>query len=263
VTAARWLTVAARFRGPSQSANGGYFAGLVAAHARDVVRVRLLRPPPLEVPLHVVELGDGVLEVRDHAVPNSAAGSERATEATASRDVIARATPAALDLVVPRPVPYMVAVAASRRFSGFKHHPFPSCFVCGTERARRDGLRLFPTAVGTDLGNVEGLVAGPWMPDETEAGRDADKVAVPIMYAALDCPGGFAVMSPGRPMLLAEMTAHVDRCARIGEPCVAVGWPIGREGRKAWAGSAVFGEDGSICARASALWIEPRAGSMP
>ena len=42
------LTIAARFCGPPTSANGGYFAGRVAMLAARTVRVRLLKPPPLE-----------------------------------------------------------------------------------------------------------------------------------------------------------------------------------------------------------------------
>ena len=36
------------------------------------------------------------------------------------------------------------AVAASATYPGFSAHPFPTCFVCGPERAEGDGLRLFP-----------------------------------------------------------------------------------------------------------------------
>ena len=36
---------------------------------------------------------------------------------------------------------YFAAVEASRRYAGFKHHRFPTCFVCGTQRSRGDGMR--------------------------------------------------------------------------------------------------------------------------
>jgi hypothetical protein len=50
------VIVARRFCGPSASSNGGYFAGLVAAHASHTLAVRLLRPPPLETELTVLDL---------------------------------------------------------------------------------------------------------------------------------------------------------------------------------------------------------------
>jgi hypothetical protein len=57
------LTVAARFCGPAASANGGYFAGLVATLAPQTVTVRLLKPPPLNTPFTVSELEGGGLSV--------------------------------------------------------------------------------------------------------------------------------------------------------------------------------------------------------
>ena len=52
--------------------------------------------------------------------------------------------------------------------------------------------------------------------------------------------------------------AHVDRCVHIDEPCIVVGWRIGVSGRKYEVGTALFDYDGDLCARARALWIEPR-----
>ena len=57
------LTIGFRFRGPEASANGGYFAGSVAARAGRTVTVRLLEPPPLDTPMQVIERPDGGLEV--------------------------------------------------------------------------------------------------------------------------------------------------------------------------------------------------------
>jgi hypothetical protein len=78
------------------------------------------------------------------------------------------------------------------------------------------------------------------------------------MSAALDCPGYFAVIPGERVMLLAQFTAQTERLARVGEPCTVIGWSIGSNGRKHEAGTALFGEDGELCARARAIWIEPR-----
>ena len=58
------VTIERRFCGPPSSANGGYFSGVTAAVAGASVAVRLLRPPPLDVPLEVLERGEGVVELR-------------------------------------------------------------------------------------------------------------------------------------------------------------------------------------------------------
>ena len=57
-------------------------------------------------------------------------------------------------------------------------------------------------------------------------------------------------------MVLGEMHAHVDRRVHVGESCTVIGWKIGVEGRKHYAGTAIFDQDGELCARARATWIE-------
>jgi len=229
------LVIAGRFRGPERSANGGYFAGCVAALAGRTVTVRLLTPPPLEMPLEMVELADGGLAVMS--------GAERVGEAA----------PATLTLDIPKPPSYFEAVEASRRYAGFAHHRFPSCFVCGTGRPRGDGMRIFAGPIAE-----RGLVAAPWVPDPS-LDRGDGKVRPEFMSAALDCPGFYAASPHDRMMLLGEITVHVDRLVHVGEPCTVIGWELQASGRKHAAGTAVFAEDGEVCGRARALWIEPRA----
>lgn len=229
------LSVATRFRGPPESANGGYFAGLVAALAPRTVNVRLLKPPPLNVGLAVSVLEDGGLRVLRGEEP------------------IGEAHPATLTLVAPPAPDYLEAVEASRRYAGFRHHPFPGCFVCGTQRARGDGLRIFAGPLAE-----RGMVAAPWVPDASLDAGDG-KVRPEFMSAALDCPGYFAVAPDERTMLLAEFNAHVDRRVHIGESCTLIGLRLGGGDRKWEAGTAVFDGKGELCGRARALWIEPRA----
>jgi hypothetical protein len=38
-----------------------------------------------------------------------------------------------------------------------------------------------------------------------------------------------------------------------------VGWPLGEDGRKLHAGTALFGTDGTVLAVARQVWILPRA----
>src|SRR6516165_1332466 len=229
------LTIATRFRGPPESANGGYFAGLVATLAARTVTVRLLKPPPLDTPLTVSPLEDGGLHVLH------------------GEQLIGEAHPAALVLPAPQVPEYLAAVEASRHYAGFRHHRFPTCFVCGTQRARGDGLRIFAGPLPE-----RGVVAAPCVPDAS-LDRGDGKVRPEFMSAALDCPGYYAVAPDDRMMLLAEFTAHADRLVHVGESCTLVGWRVGASGRKHEAGTAIYDGKGELCGKARALWIEPRA----
>jgi hypothetical protein len=232
------LTIAPRFCGPPGAANGGYVAGLLARQASETVRVRLQRPVPLSAPLRVAARDGGRLELLHDAT------------------VVATAEPAALELEVPHPPDYLAAIEASRRYIGFSWHPAPRCFVCGPERARGDGLRIFAGACAHGT-----MVAAPWVPD-VALGLADGKVRPEFMWAALDCPGGFAAGAEGQTLVLGEYTAHVDRRVHVDEPCVVIGWRISAGGRKHQVGTALFDEDGDLCARAHAVWLEPRPGAM-
>jgi hypothetical protein len=231
-----YLTVAPRYCGPPGSANGGYAAGLFAQHASTTVSVRLARPVPLGAALQVAARDGGRLELLHDA------------------ELIASAEPATLSLEVPRPPDYYTAIEASRHYIGFHGHAFPGCFVCGPERARGDGMRVF---AGPCV-QSPGLVAAPWVPD-VALGLGDGKVRPEFMWAALDCPGYFAARSDGVAMLLGEFTAHVDRRVHVDEPCVVIGWRLAVKGRKYEVGTALFDHGGGLCAQARATWIEPRS----
>jgi hypothetical protein len=233
------LTIARQFSGPPNSANGGYFAGRVAALAAETVAVRLLQPPPLETELTITEAEPGAFEIRHQTLLVGAA----------------KASP--LKLQPKAPPSYLEAVEASRRYAGFAAHRFPTCFVCGPQRRRGDGMRVFAGPIPE-----RGIVAGPWVPDAA-LDRGDGKVRPEFMSAALDCPGYFAVCADDRMMLLAELTVHVDRLVHIDESCTVIGWPLESSGRKHQAGTAVFDEEGELCASARALWIEPRGETTP
>jgi hypothetical protein len=219
------LVIDPRFNGPAGSANGGYTCGLVAGLLGGVAEVTLRSPPPLGRPLQV-ESADGRVRVSD---------GDR---------LVAEAAPTEVDLELPRPPGYDEAEQASARYPGFDEHAFPMCFVCGPEREPGDGLRIFAGPLG------DGLVASPWVvPDEVERA---------FVWAALDCPGAIAVGFPDRgETLLGRFAARIDELPEAGERCIVVGWPLGEEGRKLYAGTALYGEDGRPLARARATWIEP------
>jgi hypothetical protein len=217
------IVIDPRFRGPPQSANGGYACGVVGEAIGGVATATLRRPPPLDVPLSLV--GDAAkMRLMD------------------GEDVVGEAMTDTLGIHVPAGPSFDTATAASRGYAGFEAHPFPTCFVCGPDRAPGDGLRIFP-------GRLEGsaVVAAPWAPDESLVGTGG-VVERRHVWAALDCPSYFGL--DGAP------TARIDRLPEIGERLVAIGWPIGVEGRKHYAGSALFDDDGAEVAAAAATWIE-------
>lgn len=233
----QFVTIAPRFCGPPSSGNGGYVAGMLAHFARQTLRIRLHKPPPLGTPLLVEHGADGSVSLKHQDA------------------VVAVGTPDRLELEVPAAPGYLEALRAARNYSGFQHHPIPGCFVCGPNRPRGDGLRIFATEIAG-----RGLVAAPWMPDESVS--PGGKVLAEFMWAALDCPGYFAGFGDGTPALLGEFTAHVDRLVHTGESCVVIGWKIETDGRKRRVGTALFDGNGELCARACATWVELK-GPVP
>jgi hypothetical protein len=189
-------------------------------------------PPPVEQPLRVARDGDKV-SLWD------------------GEQLVAEAVPTSFDLSVPAAPTFAQAEAASRRFIGFDDHNFSTCFVCGTGRDSDDGLRIFPGPAGQEL------VAAPWVPDASLA--DANGVVQPeFVWAALDCPGAFAskTREEGGVIVLGRFQVELASEIRAGERCVVIGWPLGEDGRKVYAGTAIYGEDGRLCGWAYATWIE-------
>lgn len=223
------VTIASRFCGPPRSGNGGYCAGLVAGGMKGAVEVTLRRPLPIDRTLRL-ECGDGVV-LRD------------------GDDVLLEARPSRLALDVPPAPSFEVATSMSRRFTALASHPFPACFVCGPARVPGDGLRIF--AGGAPDGE---LVGAPWVPDHSLAGG-GDRVRPEFLWAALDCPGYFAVARAGETAVLGRMIAEVDRSVAPGDRCVVVAWPIARSGRKLQAGTALYDGSGALRGRSLQTWI--------
>ena len=224
------LRIGERFRGPPGSANGGYACGSIAELLGGGVAVTLRRPPPLGRPLDV-RPRDGGAVVLD--------GDE----------LVAEARPATVALDVPAVVSLAQAERAAGGYPLFQGHPFPTCFTCGPDRGAGDGLRVFPGPVpGGDLW------AAPWTPHPSVAGRDG-LVAPAVVWAALDCPGGLAVMDDAV-VVLGRMAARVLAPPRAGTPYCLVAWPDGPpDGRKLPAGSALLDGDGGVLAVARAVWV--------
>jgi hypothetical protein len=133
--------------------------------------------------------------------------------------LVAEVRPTTVELELPAPPAHVEAGEPD------PHHPFPDCFVCGP--ARTDGLGLRPRQYGD-------LVAAPWVPEE---------VRPELVWAALDCPGAFAVdpeLSRGA-SVLGRLAAHIERLPEPGEELVVLGWALpGAEGRRSHAGTSLF-----------------------
>jgi hypothetical protein len=240
------LRIDKRFCGPPDSANGGYTAGLLAQQlAAPCVTVRLLASPPLERELVVASEPTGAVVLFDTEVSDD------------PPRVLARAQSSQLDLQVPERVSFEAAASAARSSQAFTLHPFACCFVCGPQRTAGDGLRIFAGPMQPER-TPQGLVAAPWIPDDSLAAADG-AVAAQFHWAALDCPGYFACAAAGTTMLLGEITAKLLRRVAPGERCVVMAWPLGRAGRRRVAATALFGADGALCGAASTTWIEMKA----
>ncbi len=225
------VVIARRFCGPPTTGNGGYSAGLLARELGGTVEVTLRKPPPLERALEL-RTEESKLELRD--------GDE----------LVAEARPAELELDVPEAPAFERALELSKKYVGFATHPFPTCFVCGPERAAGDGLRIF---AGRDRDGAP--ACAPWIPDASLAGDDG-RVRHEVLCASLDCPGYFGGFGPDYPKaLLGRITFAIDESVRPGDACVVVGWSLGREGRKLHAATALFGPDGRLRARARQTWL--------
>jgi hypothetical protein len=52
------------------------------------------------------------------------------------------------------------------------------------------------------------------------------------------------------------MTYRLNKPIYAGERYVVMGWALGREGRKAFCGTAVYDTKGEVCAAAAATWFQ-------
>jgi hypothetical protein len=226
------VTIATQFNGPMRSGNGGYVCGMLGdEHGADISTSTLKQPPPLDTPLTWERDGDEVRLV-------TAGGAIIGTSITGSfdRDPVPCPTEAE-------------AEAGHAAYPGFHTHPFDHCFTCGTKRSEGDGLRLFAGPCADDR------TATAWSPHEAFAGADG-ALNVPVTWATLDCPGGWAADFAKRPMVLGRMTGQVLRRPRPGEDLYATGRLDEHIDRKFLTSTALYTRDGELLGRAEQTWIE-------
>ncbi len=231
------ITIPKRFNGPLENANGGYCSGAVAEFVEGgQAQVSLRRPVPLDTPLDVVQDPDGSAQLRD--------GEELVAEGRPVADI---------DLDVPAPVTLDEAGRAMEGYRGLHTGPFSHCFVCGL--AREDAYGVFAGRVGD-----RDVVASRWTPPPSAADEDGN-VRPELVWSVLDCPTYFATYVDEELALsfLASFAVRIDAPVVAGEDHVVIAWPLGADGRKRRAASAVMNADGETLAIAEALLVEPRA----
>jgi len=233
------MTISRRFCGPSKSGNGGYVCGRIARHMSGSATVRLFSPPPLETELRI-EAADNVVKLFH------------------GPEVIAEAHKEELDITLPPSPSIAEAREASKSYLGFTSHNFPRCFVCGPLRKNSDGMRIFAGPLKNSS-----VVAAPWIVDPSLC--IDSMITDEFLWAALDCPSGFAVLPVAEHMtiVLGQLSVNIYGSVRGGDECVVIGWPIHIEGRKRMSGSAVFSEAGDVVAIARATWIEVPESVFP
>jgi hypothetical protein len=234
------VVIDTRFCGPPSSANGGYACGMLANAIDGPAEVTLRAPPPLGRPLELTRGAEGTAELRDGA-----------TLVATARSVHVNVTD------IPT-ISFDEAEDAARRspYGDEGKHQLPTCFVCGPARKVGDGLRIFAGPLASGPGRPTDALAAPWVPYPDLAG-DGGRVAAEFVWAALDCPTGFASlgMVEDEPVLLGRMSAHIYQRPYPGEPCVLTAWPTGRDGRKLFANSALLGPNGQVLAAAQTTWL--------
>jgi hypothetical protein len=235
------MIIAEKFRGPPSSGNGGYvggvFAGLIDPLAEHTVEVTLRAPIPLDKAMTTEVTGD-TAKVTD--------GDTLIAEVKPSDTTFASRLP---------PSWQAVAAAADQAYSLQKglqdfvpgvpgYHPI--CFCCGA--GNPDGLKVFVAPVADQ-------VAAIWQ-TETAWADASGKLPAEFLWTAMDCPGQFAFIHEGfRTGLLGRMTARIHSRPDAGAELLVNAWTIRVEGKKHFAGSAIYDQQGNLCAEAVTLWI--------
>lgn len=251
---AHTIRIAERFRGPPKSGNGGYVTGVVSALLTagrfdlpddGAAEVTLRAPVPLDRDL-TVQRDDAGLRVVD--------GAQLIAECVLTTLVVDVPTPPSWDEAL------LVCGSSPSLVRGF--HPLlgaervgfhPICFCCGAELAAEAGLHVYAAPLP-----ARRQVAAAWTAPSAFADA-AGELPPEIVCTALDCPGQFAWLAEGvRTGMLGRLSVRIVKPVRAAERCVITGFTLGHEGRKYYAGTALFDATGALCAVARAVWIGPK-----
>ncbi len=235
------LYIDARYNGPVGRGNGGYIAGALAAFVEGDAEVHILRGFPVAT----------LLAIRRHA--------DGSVSCHLDDQELGRARPLQLVLDIPPPPTLSAARAAGERFHFLHASDVRGCYVCSPRRAPGEGLRLFcgPLQEGGD-----NIVAGVWEPGPELL--DARGQVAPVqVWAALDCPGGYAIAALAPDVgiqLLGTCAASLKQPLRAGESYIVSSWQLAPpDGRKRFMGVAIHAVTGELMACARQIWIDAGA----
>ncbi len=234
------LVIGRGFNGPRLSGNGGYVGGMMAerftrAFGGDgTVEITLRAPVPIDKPLQVSREDDALM-LRD--------GTLLLCEARAVS--VAHLAPP------PAPTDWHDVMRRGEEGGSPADSEFGECIVCSRSRAIGDGLRVLGTS-----GPQPGYSLSCYLPHANHADRTG-RIKPEFVWGTLDCPGAFAVqdLNDFRPVLTGRITEKVIDPPRVGERCAVVGWRVGEDGRKLHSGTALYTEQGRLCALAACTWI--------
>lgn len=235
----RVIEVGLRYEGIPGLALGGYLCGLAAGAIGATAEVSLRRP--VRVPATLThEYGEASSVLRHQG------------------EVVAEGRAYSSPFAQPPPVSLSDAQAAEATYAGLRVNLFPSCFACGPARSPGDGLRLFPGRVR----QTEAL-ACRWTPFPSSQADPT--VPAEIVWAAVDCPGIWALVLATSPdsterAVTGSIAAQLIHPVKAGQQYVVIAWPLGREGRKLYAGTAICSPDGEPQMMAKQTMILTEAG---
>ncbi len=230
------ITIQSRFNGPPVSANGGYASGTLANVLEGAVEASLHAPPPLDKELMILASdGKSELKLGDKLIGSAIAKS---------LELDVPALPDVFDLGInPADAPDAPG--------SFK--PFGQCFVCGEDRAPKDGLCIHSKR----LNDQKNMIGATW--DLFSGLADEGGFVKPeYIWSALDCPGYYACAA-GEAALLGRLHAEILAPLKAIGQAKVIGWdmadPTKPKGRKRVCGTAVYSDDGTLVAKAQGLWI--------
>ena len=91
--------------------------------------------------------------------------------------------------------------------------------------------------------------------------NEAGDIKPEFLWSALDCTGAFTLspLPEGVATVLGELTVSILDSVKIDEQCIVIGWPLGSQGRKHLAGTAIYAPENRLVALAQAVWLEVSA----
>ncbi|TGK18526.1 hypothetical protein [Leptospira stimsonii] len=235
-----------KYCGPPKSGNGGYIAGIAAKPIqKDAAVIKIKSPGPLNETLYY-SLNSSTNGIKLLSKDADVVIAEAQEDPEFFMNVPELNSSILEDIQNPE-----------EEYLGFQRHPFPTCFVCGPQRKQEDGMRIFPAKIPDQVGftHLHGDFWNPWK----DLGDADGKIRNEIVWAALDCPGGFAVSYVDPTMIvLVKLRGRILESLFTEVPYAILSWEIGRNRRQRTPGTAIYRiSDRKCVAYSEALWMVP------